>query len=444
MKHFSIMFILVVLFALVSTSSAQTYWTKETLFNPVLNPGPSGAWDEEWIRVPTVIFDGTTYYMWYCGRNSIQCIGYATSTDGITWIKYDDPTTTDSLFAESDPILNPGEPGEWDSQQVSSPSVIRIDTTYHMWYRGKDNTIGNGPASIGHAMSNDGISWEKDTLHNPVLTPGPAGSWDGGWIGYQSVLFDGTIYHLWYAGTGMDAHVRIGHATAPHPDSTWMKDPDNPVLSFGAPGSWDYPRVDGPSVVYDGNIFHMWYSGGDLFTWSIGYATSPDGSNWEKDTLNNPVLIQGTAGSWDDTWVGFCSVIDSANSKYKMWYSGGNTLGGGHIGYADAPVTGIKVLNENLPNGYMLQQNYPNPFNPTTNIEFSIPKSEFVSLKVYNILGEEVATLVSDKLSAGSYSYEWSRPVWPPDRTAGISSGVYLYRMKAGEFVETKKMILMR
>jgi len=86
---------------------------------------------------------------------------------------------------------------------------------------------------------------------------------------------------------------------------------------------------------------------------------------------------------------------------------------------------------------YRLHQNYPNPFNPSTTIEFNLPKTSEVTLKVYNILGEEVATLVSDKLSAGSYSYEWSH-------IGGIASGVYLYRLKAGDYVETRKMVLMR
>jgi N-acetylneuraminic acid mutarotase len=90
-----------------------------------------------------------------------------------------------------------------------------------------------------------------------------------------------------------------------------------------------------------------------------------------------------------------------------------------------------------VPTGYALSQNYPNPFNPTTSIDFDLSKTSKVTLKIFNILGEEVATLVSDMLTAGSYSYEWSRP-------AGIASGVYLFRLEAGEFVETKKMILMR
>ena len=90
-----------------------------------------------------------------------------------------------------------------------------------------------------------------------------------------------------------------------------------------------------------------------------------------------------------------------------------------------------------LPKSYALYQNYPNPFNPNTTIEFDLPKTAEVTLKIFNILGEEVATLVSDRLSAGSYSYEWTR-------TGGIASGVYLYRLQAGDYVETRKMVLLR
>jgi hypothetical protein len=85
---------------------------------------------------------------------------------------------------------------------------------------------------------------------------------------------------------------------------------------------------------------------------------------------------------------------------------------------------------------FSLMQNYPNPFNPITTIEFDLPKTSEVRLKIFNILGEELATLVSDRLSAGSYSYEWD--------ASNLASGVYLYRLQAGDYVETRKMVLMR
>jgi hypothetical protein len=89
-----------------------------------------------------------------------------------------------------------------------------------------------------------------------------------------------------------------------------------------------------------------------------------------------------------------------------------------------------------FPTQFMLKQNYPNPFNPNTNIEFQIPKTEFVTLKIYNLLGQEVATLVSDKLAAGKYKCTWN--------ASGISSGVYIFQLIAGEFEKTRKLILMR
>jgi hypothetical protein len=100
--------------------------------------------------------------------------------------------------------------------------------------------------------------------------------------------------------------------------------------------------------------------------------------------------------------------------------------------------TDIKRFNNKgiIPATVELNQNYPNPFNPSTIIKFNLPKTSHVTLKVFNILGEEVATLVSDRLSAGSYSYEWD--------ASNLASGVYLYRLQAGDYVETRKMVLMR
>jgi hypothetical protein len=89
-----------------------------------------------------------------------------------------------------------------------------------------------------------------------------------------------------------------------------------------------------------------------------------------------------------------------------------------------------------LPKCFALYQNYPNPFNPKTNIQFSIPKTEFISLKIYNLLGQEVTTLVSDRLTAGSYSYDWD--------ASKVASGLYLYRLETEGYAETKKMILMK
>ncbi len=89
-----------------------------------------------------------------------------------------------------------------------------------------------------------------------------------------------------------------------------------------------------------------------------------------------------------------------------------------------------------IPSGIVLQQCYPNPFNPITNISFSLPTKSYISLKVFDLLGRDVATIVSENLSAGNYTRQWN--------ASGMSSGIYFYRLQAGSFTETKKLLLLK
>jgi hypothetical protein len=95
-----------------------------------------------------------------------------------------------------------------------------------------------------------------------------------------------------------------------------------------------------------------------------------------------------------------------------------------------------EIKNMPIHNKYILFQNYPNPFNPVTSVEFSIPKPEYVTLKIYNLLGQEITTLVSKKLKAGSFRYEWN--------ATGLASGVYLYKLEAGDDRKIRKMIYIK
>ncbi len=95
-----------------------------------------------------------------------------------------------------------------------------------------------------------------------------------------------------------------------------------------------------------------------------------------------------------------------------------------------------KIDITQAPNSFKLLQNFPNPFNPSTTIEFSMPKAAFVSLKIYNLLGQEVSTLVSQKLNAGMYTYQV--------KGENLTSSVYYYKLVAGDYVEVKKMILIK
>ena len=99
-------------------------------------------------------------------------------------------------------------------------------------------------------------------------------------------------------------------------------------------------------------------------------------------------------------------------------------------------VTSVKSSSEDIPKSFTLNQNYPNPFNPSTKISFQIPQNEYTTLKVYDVLGNEVATLLNEEKPAGSYSVKFDG--------SNLSSGIYFYKLTAGSFVETKKMILLK
>jgi hypothetical protein len=456
MKCISTIFALIIVIIYVSNALSQTDWAKHP--NSVLTPGPIGDWDQNNVLTSSVILDGSMYYLWYDNYNvanhQFEHIGYATSNDGVSWTKYDDPTTTNPPFTQSDPVLSPG-PGSYDNIGVGHPCVRKYNDIYHMWYTGDNNSSATRGMTICHATSPDRIVWTKDP-NNPVLDLGPSGAWDERWISTPDVVFDGSIYHMVYSGwDGIypPNQIRIGHATSIHPDSVWSKDPNNPILDIGTPSCWDYDRVDAPCIIFDGYRFHMFYSGGATFFWRIGYAWSIDGSNWTKyndPTTSNTwlsmsdfVLDWGITGAFDDGMVSDgTALLDNQSDTVKIWYTGKNvaTLRT-EFGYAKALfdtsfLTGIDKFSQTIPNSYQLKQNYPNPFNPSTTIEFDLPKSSEVTLKVYNILGEEVATLLSASLLSGSHSVDWD--------ASNLASGVYLYRLQAGGYVETRKMVLMR
>jgi hypothetical protein len=113
-----------------------------------------------------------------------------------------------------------------------------------------------------------------------------------------------------------------------------------------------------------------------------------------------------------------------------------NLKDGEDIVISDGTINKLMVSGELLPTVYSLEQNYPNPFNPNTKIKFSIADEVQVHLSVFNILGERVTELKNEMMKAGYYEVEFN--------ATDLASGIYLYRIKAGEFVETKKMVLMK
>ena len=122
---------------------------------------------------------------------------------------------------------------------------------------------------------------------------------------------------------------------------------------------------------------------------------------------------------------GDMDVLSASSVDRKIaWYQNLSIVG---IVNNDPPVVPVKLL---------LYNNYPNPFNPATTIEFDLPRSGFVTLKLYNSLGKELVTLISDNSPAGKYKAKFN--------ANNLASGVYLSRLQAGDFVQTRKMVLLK
>jgi len=132
----------------------------------------------------------------------------------------------------------------------------------------------------------------------------------------------------------------------------------------------------------------------------------------------------------------------SVNVPTRYYFAAHATINGKEYYTPLVPVTvtpsatQVERLTDEAPNSFALVQNYPNPFNPSTTIEFALPKSAFVTLRVYDLLGRQVGELVNEKLGPGNYRTQWD--------ASGFASGVYFYRLTAGDFVQTRKLLLLK
>jgi hypothetical protein len=115
------------------------------------------------------------------------------------------------------------------------------------------------------------------------------------------------------------------------------------------------------------------------------------------------------------------------------WASGDN---GTILKTTNGGVTSINQISNEVPGEFKLYQNYPNPFNPMTNVKFQIPNAGIVKLIIYDILGREAATFIDENLKPGTYEAEWDASNYP--------SGVYFYKILAGNYTETRKMVLVK
>ena len=322
------------------------------------------------------------------------------------------------------------------------------------------------------------------------------------WRGVNNGLTNRTVYSLVLSGTDLLAGTRGGIFRLSYNDTSWTKVNNGLtytiVNSLVVKGPNIYAGTNSGGVFVSNNNGANWTKVNDgmpntivqsLLAWGTDlYAGTSDGGVWKRPLSDIIALVPQfyssgmpfgnvKVGQSKDTTISILnggsdtlkiSTIVSSNAVFSarrtmMNIPPGQSLldtlrfapvviggaSGTLLFYSNAAsspdtvkVSGIAIpatdveQSTGLPKVFALSQNYPNPFNPSTTLSFSLPSRSFVTLNIFDLLGREVASIVSEELPAGTYSRQWN--------AAKMSSGIYFYRLQAGSFTQTKRLVLLK
>jgi len=215
--------------------------------------------------------------------------------------------------------------------------------------------------------------------------------------------------------------------------NVWIEGPDSVYRNDTV--SYKLFMSGGPAVTGGFNVatyFGVLDSVDTLTRISFGELTHTSPNQFVSDTVFWSFSYTAPDSLLNDTLysVGNSTNGDSIPTDLDQWNFGENFI----VNVIDKPVN-VERMNL-VPEEYILYQNYPNPFNPTTNLKFRMADFGFVSIKVFDLLGREVATLVNEERSAGEYEVEFN--------ATGQASGIYLYKLETSNFTATRKMLLLK
>ena len=258
-------------------------------------------------------------------------------------------------------------------------------------------------------------------------------------------LHNGDRWEYWYLDTGGGSYDYTSGITG---DTTMPDGKTYTMFSGGTSWFGMYQRQSGDTILQFDQVsgeerllYNFSASPGDIIT---AYPYGGDTTVIRLLTISTDTLFGSGRRTWtflvdhivhaiDDEE--YDTITDSlgltgVNCFCNPWVLHGAVIGGRQYG----SVAGVTNQPGQIPSAISLRQNYPNPFNPTTIIRYALPHADHVRLGVFNLLGQEIALIVDEEKTAGSYSVSWN--------ASGVSSGVYYYRLTAGDFTETKKMVL--
>ncbi|MBE2218396.1 MAG: T9SS type A sorting domain-containing protein [Ignavibacteria bacterium] len=285
------------------------------------------------------------------------------------------------------------------------PAIAATGTVLHLAW----SDARNGDIEIYYKQSTDqGITWGSDIR----ITNNPGGSYK------PSISVSGSLVALaWY--DTRDANDEIYFKRSTNGGAVWQ--PDTRLTNNTASSKW-------PSVSVSGFVVNVvWQDSRDGNTEIYNKRSLDGGIGFGADirltnsAFNSELPSAAVSGT-------FVHIVwqDQRDGNLEVYYKKDST----------GNIVGMINFDPVSPNAFSLSQNYPNPFNPSTNIEFAHPKTGFVNLIIYDMLGKVVTTLINKELQPGTYSVDWNGSNNP--------SGVYFYKLESGEYSEVKKMVLVK
>ncbi len=271
-------------------------WDKKGI---VIPNGTLGEHDSTWTMQPYVLKEGNEYRMWYTGYNATAYhIMYATSSDGVTWIKYG-------------PVFGPEYNLTNNLWLIAVPSILKDGNEYRMYYSGSDMDD-SLYFNMYMATSSDGINW---TDYGMVLGKGENGTTESlGVMNGKVIKMPNDTYKMFY--TGYDGNRWRFHLAVSDDGINWER--KGMILDIGPAGSEDYEKITEPFVIYQDGTYFMWYTGYPIIGKTvICFATSADGENWTKHGM-----VMDSSIFTDSFRVGGAYSLVEDDGLVKFWYYG--------------------------------------------------------------------------------------------------------------------------
>ncbi|HEV2328261.1 MAG TPA: family 43 glycosylhydrolase [Verrucomicrobiae bacterium] len=239
------------------------HWSEPVI---ALGPNRASGWEDD-VNRPVVIKQGGIYRMWYTGQvnagkeEGLSRIGYATSSDGLTWKRM-----------SNKPVLSADCP--WEKTAVMCPDVIwdKEAQLYKMWYSAGGQ---REPNAIGYATSPDGMVWTK-CKDNPIFKADSAIEWERNRVTGCQILKEDGWYLMFYIGFSDPYHAQIGIARSKDGVTNWQENPENPIIPTSVQPRWDADACYKPYAIFDGKKWFLWYNGRRSQFEQIGVAIHED------------------------------------------------------------------------------------------------------------------------------------------------------------------------